>query len=94
MVSGGIKAVKTRSGRRYGTVYLLYSRRARQHCVVTITSSCVGTATQVTATLQAQPRAIKDEVLRHHPTERPRKGRGRTCDLGQLRLIPPAGGRS
>lgn len=59
-VSGGTKAVTTPSGRRYGTVYLLYSRSTQENCVVTIKSSFVGTKTLVSATLTVMPKAIKD----------------------------------
>jgi hypothetical protein len=61
LVSGGVKPVKTASGRQYGTVYLLYSRRTGQNCVVTIKSSFVGTKTPVSASLTVMPKPRKDE---------------------------------
>jgi hypothetical protein len=60
-VSGGTQPVKTSSGRRYGTVYLLYNSGTQQNCVVTIKSSFVGTRTPVTAELTVAARPIKDE---------------------------------
>ncbi|MFI6926319.1 hypothetical protein ACIBIZ_40730 [Nonomuraea spiralis] len=68
LVSGGTQPVKTSSGRRYGTVYLLYNRGTGQNCVVTIKSSFVGTKTQMSATLtvMAKPRqdGKQDPIVR------------------------------
>ncbi|NUP00552.1 MAG: hypothetical protein HOV96_03115 [Nonomuraea sp.] len=60
VVSGGVQPVKTSSGRRYGTVYLLYSRRTGENCVVTVKTSFVGTKTPVSATLTIMSRPMKD----------------------------------
>ncbi|MER7504932.1 hypothetical protein AB0L05_36760 [Nonomuraea pusilla] len=60
-VSGGTKDVVTPSGRKYGTVYLLYNRATQQNCVVTIKSSFVGAKTLVSAELTVMPKAVKDE---------------------------------
>lgn len=67
-VSGGTKAVTTPSGRRYGTVYLLYSKKSQQNCVVTIKSSFAGSKTPVSAELTVMPKAIKD--TKQDPTVR------------------------
>lgn len=67
-VTGGTKAVTTPSGRRYGTVYLLYNGKTQQNCVVTIKSSFTGTKTPVSAELTVMPKAIKD--TKQSPTVR------------------------
>ncbi|MER6580418.1 hypothetical protein [Nonomuraea sp. NPDC001023] len=59
IVKGGTQPVKTSSGRRYGTVYLLYSRSSGENCVVTVKSSFVGTKTPMSAMLTVQPKGKK-----------------------------------
>ncbi|MEV6158566.1 hypothetical protein AB0L53_50400 [Nonomuraea sp. NPDC052129] len=59
-ITGGTQPVKTSSGRRYGTVYLLYNRGNGYNCVVTIKSSFVGTRTPVSAELTIMAKPVKD----------------------------------
>ncbi|MGW2153132.1 hypothetical protein [Nonomuraea sp. NPDC001699] len=61
LISDGTKPVKTQSGQRYGTVYLLYNRGTGENCVVTIKSSFIGSKTQMSARLTVMPKARKDE---------------------------------